>query len=70
MESVELVYVCIAALIGVFAVLTVLAAVMKAITSAFPQHAATSDAAMIAAVNSVVTMLYPKTRVTKIEEVE
>ncbi len=70
MASIELVYVCISALIGVFTVLGVLAGVMKIITSVFPQAASTTDAAMIAAVTSVVTMMYPQTRVTNIEEIE
>jgi len=45
-----------------------LALVMRVIIVLFPQKAVTTDAAAIAAVASVISTIYPGTRITKVEE--
>jgi hypothetical protein len=71
MDLGALVIVCIAAFAAVFVLLSLLAAIMRLILAAFPQiDRQVADAAVIAAVSTVVTNLYPRTRITKIEEIE
>ncbi len=61
---------CITAFIAVFVLLTVLAVLMKLITAVFPERLPGKDVAMIAAVASVVSTLYPGAIITKVEEVK
>jgi hypothetical protein len=68
MESPDLLIVCASAFIAVFALLAMLALVMRVIIVLFPQKAVTTDAVAIAAVASVISTLYPGTRITKVEE--
>ncbi len=70
MESAELLMVCIAAFVMVFVLLTLLAVVMRLITGIFPEKARTTDSAVLAAVASVVSSVYPGTNITKIEEIK
>jgi hypothetical protein len=67
---VDLLLYCITAFIAVFALLTVLAVVMKLITQVFPERLPGKDVAMIAAVASVVSALYSGAVITKVEEVK
>ncbi|HEX9885668.1 MAG TPA: hypothetical protein VGA70_04230 [Longimicrobiales bacterium] len=56
---------------AVFVLLSFLAVVMRALVALFPAEvAAGTDAAMIAAVTSAVSVAYPGTKVTKIEEIQ
>ena len=48
--------------------MALLAVVMRVIIVLFPQKTGKTDAATIAAVASVVSTLYPGTRITKVEE--
>jgi len=68
MESPDLLIICASAFIAVFVLLAFLAIVMRIITVLFPQKAASTDAVAIAAVASVISTLYPGTRITKVEE--
>lgn len=68
MHSVSLVAVCGVAFTAVFALLSVLAALMVAVTKLFPERAAVVDAALVAAVAGAVAALHPGARLTHIEE--
>ena len=49
--------------------LAVLAGMMRLILTIFPQKDNATDAMMLAAVASVVTAVYPGSRITKVEEI-
>ena len=66
----DLLLYCATAFIAVFVLLAVLAVVMKLIMQVFPERLPGKDVAMIAAVASVVSNLYPGTVITKVEEVK
>ena len=68
MEASELLLICISAFIAVFIVLSILAIIMRIIILIFPEKDMGSDTAILAAIVSSVTRLYPGTRITKIEE--
>jgi TRAP-type C4-dicarboxylate transport system permease small subunit len=67
-EPTNLLLVCLIAFGVVFAVLSVLAASMHAITILFPERAARVDDVVVAAISSTVATLVPGARVTRIEE--
>ena len=69
MESLDLLLICASAFVAVFCLLTVLALVMRIIVVVFPQKEASADAAIIAALASTVSTLYPGTSITKVEEI-
>jgi len=60
--------ICGSAFLAVFVLLAVLSAVMKLIIYIFPEKAET-DAAVIAAVASTISRVFPGTKITKIERV-
>jgi hypothetical protein len=64
----SLITVCVAAFCAVFALLIVLALVIRLLTVAFPLGAQADEAAMVAAISAAVTNTYPGVRVTRIEE--
>jgi hypothetical protein len=68
MESTGLLQICAIAFLMVFAILTILALVMRLIIVIFPEKAVATDAAMIAAVTAAVQTVLPGTKVTTIEE--
>jgi hypothetical protein len=68
MQSTDLLMICVSALVSVFVLLTLLAVIMRLIIVFFPQKKAISDAAVLAAVTTVMHNLYPGTKVTRIEE--
>jgi len=71
MESDQLVLVCVAALLAVFVLLTILAITMRILIAVFPEtleKLTQSDSALLAAVTTAVTTIYPGMRVTKVEE--
>lgn len=68
MASANLVVVCISAFAAVFLILAVLAILMRLITAIFPQRDSGADAAIIAAVTSTMSTIYPNSRITNIEE--
>ena len=71
MESSQLLFVCLSALLAVFVLLTILAITMRILIAVFPEVAeklVESDAALVAAVTTAVMTVYPGTKVTKVEE--
>jgi hypothetical protein len=70
MESINLLVICALAFGAVFILLIVLAAVMRLILSVFPERMRESDSALIAAVTSLASTLYPGTLITKVEEIK
>jgi len=70
LESLDLLLICISAFVSVFCLLAGLALVMRIIIFVFPQKEAAVDAAMIAAITSTVSALYPGTSITKVEEIK
>ena len=62
--------VCGSALISVFMVLIVIALVMRLIILLFPQKEEEVDSAVLAAIASTVSKLYPNSQITNIEEVK
>lgn len=59
---------CLTALVAVFCLLGLLAAVMRLITTLFPVRTAATDAAVVAAVSTAVASIWPGAQVTRIEE--
>ena len=70
MPSNELLLICISAILAVFVLLSLLALVMRLIIAVFPEKIATSDSAYIAAIASVISTIYPQTKITKVEEIK
>jgi hypothetical protein len=71
MDSLELLFVCLSALLAVFVLLTVLAIIMRILIAVFPEmldKLATSDAALLAAVTTAAASIYPGMKVTRVEE--
>ena len=68
--ALDLLIICLSAFFAVFVLLSFLAVVIRLLTLACPQKvAAGADTAMIAAVTTAVSVLYPGTMVTKVEEI-
>ena len=70
MESIDIVFISLSALITVFIILSGLAAIMQLIIRFFPVREADEDIAIYSAIASVHSSLYPGTKITKIEEVK
>ncbi len=70
MEVSGLISICLSALVAVFLVLTFLAIIMRFIIFIFPEKQKDEDQALIAAITSTINRLYPKTQITKIEELK
>ena len=70
MESSEIIYISISALITVFVILSGLAILMQIIIRVFPDKKLEEDVAPYSAIASVYSKLYPGTKITKIEEVK
>jgi len=68
MNSPDLIVVSTIGYVVAFAVLALLALMMRLITLLFPERKDSSDAALIAAVKATYQALSPETTVTKIEE--
>lgn len=68
MDSPELLYACASALMAVFVLLSILAITMRILIAVFPEKVMQGDAAMLAAVTTVLSAKYPGMRVTKVEE--
>ncbi len=66
--SADLVTICISAFLAVFALLSVLAVVMRLILVIFPQKDGGTDATVIAAVTATMNTIYPGFEITRIEE--
>ncbi|UCG60760.1 MAG: hypothetical protein JSV52_10535 [Candidatus Zixiibacteriota bacterium] len=70
MPSYELLFVCISAIVVVFFLLAMLALVMRLIMAVFPEKILQSDSAYVAAIASVMSTLFPGTKITKVEEIK
>jgi TRAP-type C4-dicarboxylate transport system permease small subunit len=71
MESLDLMFVWLSALLAVFVLLTILAIIMRVLIAVFPEtleKLAKSDAALLAAVTTAAASLYPGMSVTRVEE--
>ncbi len=71
MDSNQLLLVCMSSLLAVFLLLTFLAIVMRILVAVFPEtleKLAKSDAALLAAISTTITSMYPGLRVTRVEE--
>ncbi len=68
MGSGEFLLTSIVALLTVFIVLTVLAVLIRILTSVFPQKYSDDDPAVIAAISLHYRSNYPQTKISKIEE--
>jgi hypothetical protein len=71
MDSYQLLFVCLSSLLAVFVLLTILAVTMRILVAVFPEtlkKLATSDSALLAAITTAVTSIYPGMRVTRVEE--
>lgn len=68
MDSQQLLFICIAAFISVFFVLSLIAVFMRIILMIFPEKPKGNDTAIYAAIGATVNNLFPGTKITKIEE--
>ena len=66
----NLLIICVSAFCAVFLLLAFLALVMKILTNVFPEIVADEvDAAMLAAISASMSVVYPQTKITKVERV-
>ena len=66
----NLLIICVSAFCAVFLLLAFLALVMKILTNVFPEILADEvDAAMLAAISASMSVVYPQTKITKVEQV-
>jgi len=70
MESYSLVSVCITSLLAVFFVLTLLSLLMRLIMVIFPAKTEDSDTAVMAALSTVLSTIYPGAKISKIKELK
>lgn len=70
MSSPNLLAICATSFAAVFLLLCVLAVVQRLILLIFPEKNETADAAMIAAMASVLQTAYPGSRISKVEEIK
>jgi hypothetical protein len=68
MTEPDLLSISIVAFVAVFSLLSVLAIVMRLLTTIFPGETDRGDAAVYAAISSAASRAFPGTRVTRIEE--
>ena len=66
----NLLMICVAAFCAVFLLLAFLALVMKILINVFPEKIADKlDAATMAAIGASMSAVYPRTKITKVEQV-
>ena len=66
----NLLMICVAAFCAVFLLLAFLALVMRILINVFPEKVKEEiDAAMLAAVSASLSVVYPETKITKVEQV-
>ena len=70
MGSQDLLLICTSAFVMVFLLLTILALVMRIITAIFPEKISKTDEIILAAMATVVSTVYPGTKITKVEEIK
>jgi hypothetical protein len=70
MESPGILSICFSAIVTVFLILSILAVLIKIITSLFPFKEVEKDSAIYAAIASGYSAIYPGTKITKIREIK
>ena len=66
----NLLMICVSSFAAVFLLLALLALVMKILTNVFPEKVKDKlDAAMLAAISASMSVVYPRTKITKVEQV-
>lgn len=70
MGSNDLLLMCASAFAMVFLLLALLALVMRIITAIFPEKILKTDEIILAAMATVVSTVYPGTKITKVEEIK
>jgi hypothetical protein len=70
MEQLDLLMICVASFTAVFTLLAFLAVVMRILIQVFPEKVAETDAAILAALTTAVSALYPGTKITNVEEIK
>jgi hypothetical protein len=70
MEGANLPTVCILSFAVVFAVLAVMAVIMRILIRVFPEQVRKIDAPTLAAITAAVSTHYPATRITEVKEIE
>jgi len=70
MGSQDLLQICASAFAMVFSLLAFLALVMRIITAIFPEKISKTDETILAAMVTVVSTVYPGTKITKVEEIK
>ncbi|UCG85345.1 MAG: hypothetical protein JSW71_15605 [Gemmatimonadota bacterium] len=68
MGSSDLLMVCVSAFSAVFVLLALLAIAMRGLIAVFPEKAATTDQAVLAALTSVASVVFPGFKITRVEE--
>lgn len=70
MENLNLLAICLSAFVYVFVILVILAFLIRLIMLLFPAAKEADDAALLAAISSTYTGIFPGTKVTNIEELK
>ncbi len=70
MEQPDVLTCCLLSFLTVFILLGFLAVVIRLVTALFPEKAAGTDPAVIAAIHGTAAVRYPGARVTRIEEIQ
>jgi hypothetical protein len=70
METVNILESCALSFLAVFILLSILAIVIRLVTTFLPERVAQTDAALIAAIHVAVAAACPEARVTRIEEIK
>ena len=70
MERDDLFMVCMTSFFAVFLLLAFLAVVMRILTKVLPEKVATIDAAVLAAITTAASTLYPGIKITKLKEIK
>ena len=68
MVSLEFLFICGAAFLGVFTILIVLSLVMRLIIIIFPEKKIGVEAEVVAALAAALQSVFPGTRITRLEE--
>lgn len=68
MNAPDLLSICIAAFMGVFLLLSILAAIMRLIILVFPERQTGTGEAALAAIATTYKTIYPGTKITRVEE--
>ncbi len=68
MENLDFLFNCLLTLAIVFLVLSLLSLSMRLLIAVFPEKSSSDDAAVVAALTTHLSKVYPHTQITKMEE--